>query len=311
MSSKYKFTKKGKPNSNVLISGGSGLIGAHLSNMLLVKGYAVAILSRTKKSENSYLWNIETKEVEKGAIENANYIINLAGAGIADKKWTTKRKNEIVESRIKPIQLLYDKITETNKNIKAFISASAIGYYGAVSNDCIFTEKNSSGNDFLAKTCKLWENEAIKFEKINCRTVILRTGIVLSKKGGALEKIAKPIKMNIGSALGSGKQFVPWIHIQDLCNIYIKAIESNEIKGVFNAVAPEHIRYRDFVKIIAQILKKTFFMPNVPKIVLKTFLGEMSFMILEGSRISSDKIKNTGFKFEYPKVKNALTNLLK
>jgi hypothetical protein len=311
VSSKYKFIKKREQKSNVLISGGSGLIGAHLSKMLLEKGYGVAILGRTKNTENTYLWNIAKQEIENGAIENADYIINLAGTGIADKKWTTKRKKEIVESRTKPIQLLHDKITKNKTDLKAFISASAIGYYGALTTDTVFTEENSSANDFLAKTCKLWENEIIKFEKKNCRTVILRTGIVLSKKGGALEKIAKPIKMNIGSALGNGKQFVPWIHIQDLCNIYIKAIENNEIKGVFNAVAPEHIRYSDFAKTIAQILNKPFFMPNVPKIALKIALGEMSIMLLEGSRISSDKIKNTGFKFEYPRVKNALINLLK
>lgn len=311
MKSKYKFEKKGEPKSKVLISGGSGLVGTHLSKILLAKGYGVAILGRTEKSENTYLWNIKTQEIEAGAIENADYIINLAGAGIADKKWTTKRKIEIIESRTKPIQLLFNKITKTNTNLKAFISASAIGYYGAVSNDSIFIEKDKVGNDFLAKICKHWEKEVVKFEEINCRTVVLRTGIVLTKNGGALEKIAKPIKMNIGSALGSGKQFVPWIHIHDLCNMYIKAIEDNEMSGVFNAVAPEHIRYKDFAKSIAKILNKPFFMPNVPKIVLKTFLGKMAIMLLEGSRISSDKIKNTGFKFEYPTVKNALTDLLK
>lgn len=311
MKSKYKFEKKGEPKSKVLISGGSGLVGTHLSKILLAKGYGVAILGRTEKSENTYLWKIKTQEIEAGAIENADYIINLAGAGIADKKWTKKRKIEIIESRTKPIQLLFNKITKTNTNLKAFISASAIGYYGAVSNDSIFIEKDKVGNDFLAKICKHWEKEVVKFEEINCRTVVLRTGIVLTKNGGALEKIVKPIKMNIGSALGSGKQFVPWIHIHDLCNMYIKAIEDNEMSGVFNAVAPEHIRYKDFAKSIAKILNKPFFMPNVPKIVLKTFLGKMAIMLLEGSRISSDKIKNTGFKFEYPTVKNALTDLLK
>ena len=309
----YTSTNKNERNSNVLITGGSGLVGKYLSKKLLENGYNVAILGRKKpqNTTNKYFWDIEKQEIEVGAVENADYIIHLAGAGIADKRWTQKRKIEIIESRTKSAELLFQTISKTNTKLKAIICASAVGYYGAVTTETIFKESDLPANDFLGKTCAKWEEKCRNFEKLNIRTVILRTGIVLTKKGGALEKMTKLIRMGIGSAIGNGKQYVPWIHIQDLCNIYIKAIEDNEIQGVYNAVAPEHITYQEFAKTIAKILNKPFFFPNVPKIVLKLIFGEMSKLLLEGSRISSEKIQKTGFKFIYPKLKNALENLLK
>lgn len=289
-------------------------MGKHLSKKLKEKGYSVAVLSRTSKKDvdiPTYSWDIEKKQIDKEAIETADCIIHLAGASIAEKRWTAKRKQLIIDSRVKSGQLIFDKVKENKNKLKIFISASAIGYYGAVTSDKIFSETDPPANDFLGETCKQWEQSADRFEELGIRTVKIRTGIVLSKQGGALEKMITTVKMGIGSPLGSGKQYMPWIHIDDLCGIYIKAIEDAQMNGAYNAVAPNHKTNSDFTKEMAHVLKKPLWLPNVPSIALKIIFGSMSAIILKGSRVSSEKIKAAGYNFLFPDLESALIDLCK
>ena len=305
----------------VLITGGTGLIGTRLTQLLQQKKYNVAHLSRNKKNENSiitYAWNIKKGFLEEQAITSANYIIHLAGAGIADQPWTTERKKEIINSRVESANLLFEKIKTLRPPLKAFISASAIGYYGVVTSGNIFTENDPPASDFLGKTCQLWEEAADRIGNlethlpgIRIRTVKIRTGMVLSNKGGALPKMANPVRNFIGAPLGTGKQYIPWIHIDDLCRIYIKAIEDVKMQGAYNGVAPQSITNRDFTKAIARTLNKPLILPNVPQWILKIILGEMAVMVLEGSRVSCEKIMMEGFSHEFPELDVALKELLK
>ncbi len=295
----------------ILITGGTGLVGKHLVKKLQEKGYDVAILSRAKKYDTdiqTYTWNCEKQEIEKEAINKAEYIIHLAGANIGDKRWTTRRKQLIIDSRVKTGKLIFDKIKEQNKNLKAFISASAIGYYGTITSNKVFTETDHPANDFLGKTCQQWEQSTDKFKELGIRTVKIRTGVVLTKQGGALAKMIKPVKIGIGSALDNGKQYLPWIHISDLCNIYIKAIEDTKMTGAYNAVAPDHKTNKEFTRTLAHVLKRPFWFPNVPAILMKLMFGKMSDILLKGSRISADKIKATGYDFLFTDLENALNN---
>ncbi|MFD1293682.1 TIGR01777 family oxidoreductase [Lutibacter holmesii] len=294
----------------VLITGGNGLIGKHLNHLLQSKGYKVTILSRSNSDRpNTYFWDIEKGFIEQEAIEQADFIIHLAGAGIADKRWTKKRKKELIDSRVHSTQLLYKKVAQFNPNLKGFIAASGIGYYGATTSDKIYIENDTAGTDFLATICKLWEKESLMFNTINIRTVIFRTGIVLSKDGGAYTKISKPIKMGVGAALGNGKQYMPWIHIIDVCNMYLNAIENPNLHDIYNAVAPEHITNKEFTKLTANSLHKKIRLPNIPSFVLKTLLGKLAVILLTGSRISSEKIITTKFKYKYPSLKIALKHI--
>ncbi len=299
--------------TTILISGGTGLVGRYLCKKLKEKGYKVAILSRVSRQDletPTYNWNIARNEIDKKAIETADYIIHLAGANIGRKRWTKKRKQLIIESRVKTGQLLFNKIKENKNKLKAFISASATGYYGAITTDKIFSEIDASYNDFLSNTCQQWEKSAESFEALGIRTVKIRTGVVLTKHGGALAKMITPVRLGIGSAIGSGGQYFPWIHINDLCGIYIKAIEDTRMKGVYNAVAPDHKTNKDFTMTLARVLKKPFWFPNIPAVAMKLMFGKMSDMLLQGSRVSSNKIRSAGYNFIFPNLEGALDNLI-
>lgn len=299
--------------ANVLITGGSGLIGSYLSKRLLEKGYTVAFLSRKKKSENSiptYTWDHRTNRIDKESINSADIILHLAGANIAEKRWTTKRRKQILESRVKSAELILKNIVEQKVKIKAFISASAIGYYGSVTSDKIYIENDTYYNDFVGNVCRSWEQAADEFQSIGIRTVKLRTGIVLTKKRGALEKMLTPSKFGIGAVLGNGKQYLPWIHIDDLCDIYIKAIEDLKMEGTYNAVAPEHISYKAFIKESAILFKNPIFKIYVPSFIIRIILGKMSEILLNGSRVSCNKLVKAGYNFKFPSIQSALTDLL-
>lgn len=298
---------------NILITGGTGLIGKRLTEILLEKGHAVSILSRSQRKSNKvsyYTWDIANQEIEKEAIEKADYIIHLAGANVGQGRWTDARKKEIIDSRVLAGNLLFEAVKEHNPNLKGFISSSAVGYYGMVTKDTIFEETDKPGEDFLAKVCEEWENSALQFNQLNIRTVIMRTGVVLDKNEGALAKLLTPIKLGIGSGLGTGKQAMPWIHLDDICNLYVHAIENGEMKGAYNGVAPEKLTNQVFSKTVAKVLKKPFFFPNVPAFALKLLMGEQAIIALEGSPISSKKTEESGFKFKYRNLKDALENLL-
>ena len=292
----------------VLITGGSGLIGRRLSFLLKSRGYEVRILSRSnnpKKSYKTFLWNISEKTINDSAFEGLNHIIHLAGSGIADKRWSEKRKKEIIASRVASTNLLYNTVKRLKTPLNSFISASATGYYGAITSETIFEEKDKPAKDFLGKVCSLWEDSIFQFNEIKIRTVALRTGIVLSKDGGALKKMKTPII----TSLGNGKQYMPWIHIDDLCELYIKAIEDEQFKGAFNAVSSEHISNLSFSKKVSKIFNHPFLAVGTPSFILQIVFGEMSTIILNGSRISANKIKQAGFKFKFENLEKALKNL--
>lgn len=298
----------------VLISGGTGLIGKYLASRLMEKGYNVALLSRNPVHEPGftiYHWDPERSVIDSGAISDVDYIVHLSGANIGERRWTKGRRKLIVESRVQTGDLLFRTISGNGNQLKAFISASATGYYGAVTSDKIFFEDDPSANDFLGETCRQWELSVDQFEGLGIRTVKIRTGVVLSRQGGALAKIALPVRMGFGAALGNGRQYMPWIHIGDLCNIYIKAIEDIKMRGAYNAVAPDHRTNKDLTESLAHVLKKPFWFPNIPAIFLKALFGEMSAVILKGSRVSSEKITAAGYKFLYPELENALYDLFR
>ena len=290
--------------SKILITGGSGLVGTRLTKMLLDKQHKVVILSRNPKNKNSFKWDVAKNYIDLNAFKNVDYVIHLAGAGIADEKWSDKRKQIIIDSRVKTANLIYKTIKENNIHLKGFISASGIGFYGAITSDKIYTETDDSGSDFISKVCIKWEAAANLFTNLQIPVTILRTGIVLSKNGGALEKMNTPII----SPLGSGKQYMPWIHIDDLCNMYIKSIENN-LTGIFNAVSIEQHTSKTFSKTLAKSFNKPYVGINVPSFMLKLLFGEMANILLEGSRISAKKIEKNGYSFRFKTLKKALNNL--
>ena len=298
----------------ILITGGTGLIGGRLSEILISNGFLVKLLSRFPEkypnNANVFKWDINKGIIDIKAFENVSVIIHLAGENIGSKRWTKKRKEKILISRLKSLNLLLQTIVNFNISIDTFIYSSAIGYYGTYTTEKIFKEEDIHGDDFLADVCYNCEKTALEFQNKNIRTVLIRTGIVLSNKGGALKKMVKPTKLGINAPLGLGTQYMPWIHIDDLCQIYINAIENNLFIGAYNAVSPNICTNFDFSKTLSEILKKPFFLPNIPSICLKIIFGEMSSVLLYGSRISSEKLINTGFNFQYSKLYDALNNLL-
>jgi uncharacterized protein (TIGR01777 family) len=290
--------------AKIVITGGTGLVGTRLTEMLREKHHKVLILSRNPSNENELKWDIAKGYIDKKAFENTDYIIHLAGAGIAEEKWTDKRKKIIIDSRVETTNLLFNTIKENDIKLKGFISASGIGYYGAITTAKIFKETDAVGNDYIGDVCQKWENAAHQFDVLKIPVTILRTGIVLSKTGGALEKMRTPVI----SPLGSGNQYLPWIHIDDLCEMYIDAIEG-KLNGVYNAVAPEHHTSKTFSKTLAKSINRPFVGINVPGFMLKLLFGDLSQILLEGSRISAEKIKNSGFIFKFETLKKALNNL--
>ena len=290
--------------AKILITGGTGLVGKRLTDMLIDKNHEVVILSRNPKNKNEFKWDVSSNYVDEKALINTDYIIHLAGAGIADKRWTNKRKQGIIDSRVKTANLLFDKITAIKTDLKGFISASGVGYYGAITSETIFKETDKVGSDFLGNVCYKWEQAAHQFSAKNIPVTILRTGIVLTKKGGALEKMKTPII----TQLGSGKQYIPWIHIDDLCNFYIAAIDDKLI-GIFNAVAPEHHTSRSFSKALAKSIKRPYLAIGVPSFILQILFGEMAVILLKGSRISTKKTEKNKYPFRFSKLQKALSNL--
>jgi uncharacterized protein (TIGR01777 family) len=292
----------------ILITGGSGLLGSSLTQKLLSENIEVVHLTREKNSKNdvkNYLWNWGENEIDEKCFNGITHIIHLAGAGIAEKAWTQKRKNTIVKSRVLTARLLHSKIESLNIDLKAFISASAVGFYGAQVSEKEFNESDVSFEDFMGNCCKQWENAADLFVPIS-RVVKLRLGVILDKDFGALPRIARMIKNRIGSPLGTGRQYMPWIHIDDAVEIFYNAIRNNEYSGVYNAVSTENITNSILTKSVGRVLNRKIWLPNVPSFILRFLYGEMSDTILKGVKVSNKKIKNLGFKFKYNKIDEAL-----
>jgi uncharacterized protein (TIGR01777 family) len=296
---------------NILITGASGLIGTRLTEMLLQKGHQVSHLGRSKKGDGvkSFIWNVDKHQMDEETLRGIDTIIHLAGAGVADKRWTAKRKLEILESRTRSTQLLFDVLKKGNHHVTTVVSASAIGYYGFESNDEL-TETGPAGSDYLANVTKQWEEEVNKIESLNIRVVKIRIGIVLSEKGGALKEMMLPIKFFVGSPLGSGNQYLSWIHIDDLCAIFCKAAEDKNMHGAYNGVGTYPVTNRALTRAIAKVLRRPIFLPAIPGIVLKLIIGEMADIVLNGSKVSSSKIRQAGFSFQFDNLEKALRNLL-
>lgn len=298
--------------AKILITGASGLIGKRLTEMLLEKGHEVRHLGRTKKqgAPRTFRWDIQKRFIEKGAIENIDTIIHLAGAGIADKPWTDERKREIIESRTLSTRLLYLELKKGNHKVSSFISASAIGYYGFRDKENLLTEEDGPGNDFLAQVVKKWEDEVNEISALGIRLVKIRIGIVLSKDGGALPEIAKPVRFYVGAPLGTGKQNISWIHIDDLCALFVQAVEDNSLSGTYNGVGPYPVTNKQLTLAIAKTMGKPILLPFIPTFVLRLLLGEMANLVLYGCKVSSEKLKATGFKYKFDTLEAALANLL-
>ncbi len=295
---------------HVLITGGNGLIGKHLTRQLLQQGHQVSHLSRKPAQVpgvTTYVWNIAKSEIDERCIEGVDTIIHLAGAGVADKRWTAKRKQEIIDSRIDSIRLIYRLLESKPHQVHSFISASATGYYGN-RGDEILTENSSPSHDFLGICCVEWEAAVDKGNALGLRLVKYRTGVVLSTEGGALPELAKPIKFGFGAPLGNGRQWIPWIHLQDVVDLYLMAVNDISLTGVFNMTAPEPVTNRQLTQAVARQLKKPLWLPNVPAFLLKLIFGEMSEVVLGSTRAVPQGIipKHT---FKYPVVNEALKEI--
>jgi uncharacterized protein (TIGR01777 family) len=309
--------------SVILITGGTGMIGEAISQSLIEKGHEVIILTRDPSTNKnpvepgvSYAgWDIKEQKIDLDAVAKADYIIHLAGAGIADKRWTAERKKEIEESRVKSGEFLVHTLLNNPHKVKALVSASGIGWYGPdpeIPNPQPFIETDPPGEDFLGQTCKKWEDSVEGLEPVNVRVVKFRTGPVLSLASGMLPEFLRPIKFGIASILGNGKQVISWIHIEDLVRMYIYALENEKLHSVYNAVAPQTATNKTVVLQLAKTLKNTFFVPvYVPSFVLKAMLGELSIEVLKSTTVSPSRIKNAGFVFQFPTLEAALRNLIK
>jgi len=301
--------------STVLITGGTGLIGQQLTEKLVGRGHRVHILSRNPAADatenvQQFFWDPLEGELDISALNGVDGIVHLAGAGIADKRWTASRKKLIVASRVRSAELLAKEMRSTEADFDFFITASGSNYYGTKTSERVFKETDPAGDDFLAQCCVKWEGAAFGPNPAR-RSVAIRTAIVLSEKGGALEKIAAPIKYGLGAVLGRGKQYTPWIHLSDLVDIYVFAIENSKMSGAFNAVADEHLTQKELTYAIAVAYDKKIWLPNVPGFAMKLALGELSNVLLKGSRLSNDRVRQAGFQFSYSKIDSALQDLIR
>lgn len=295
-----------------IISGGTGLIGSNIAKMLKNQGNKVGFLSRKSGVEGDfkkYKWDIKKQEIDTSWLKETDVLIHLAGAGVADKRWTDSYKKEIRDSRIQSTQLLYETLKNNDHTIKTVVAGSAIGIYG---NEVLTpaNENTSAGTDFLAKVCAEWEDEIQKIATLGIRVVIIRTGIVLASEGGFIPKVAKPINLFAGAALGSGKQLISWIHIDDLCHIFIKAAEDITMQGAYNAVAPHPVSNQLITQKMATLLHKPLLLPNVPSFALNILFGEMADTLIANQNISSRKIEQAGFQFQFADIDSALANVL-
>ena len=299
---------------NVVLTGGTGFIGKKLTRLLLENGFSVSVLSRSVK-ENSegisyYKWDVDAGTIDEQAILNADYVIHLAGENIGAKRWTVNRKKAILDSREKFTQLLFSCLHKHNKQLKAFVSASGVGIYGAITDEVICSETTPAASDFLGTVCQKWEAATNPIRDLGIRTVQIRTGLVLGKGDGVLQQLIPLFKYKLGSAIGSGKQYMPWIHIDDLCRIYLASMLNSEMQGPYNAAINDSTNNTIFSSALAKVFGYTIWLPNVPAFVLQLVLGEMAQLVLKGRRINSEAIEKTGFQFQFTDLEKALRDCI-
>ncbi len=296
-------------SKNILIAGGSGLVGRRLQVILQRKGFQVRILTRSPKGATEFAWDPSRNFIDPQALENIDAVVNLAGAGIADKPWTATRKKELVESRVQSAAVLEQALRNASKPADSYISASAIGIYGN-SGERMMAESDAPVDaSFMVDCCQKWESAAGRIASLGIRTVLLRIGIVLSPDGGALPEVARPVRFGIGAYFGDGQAWWSWIHLDDLCEMIVWSLENEQASGVYNAVAPAPVRGKALVKAVARAMKRPAIPVPAPAFVLRAVLGEMSAVILNSNLVSADKVTAAGFTFKFPEVQDALNDL--
>lgn len=299
--------------STILITGGSGLIGTALTKALQATGHHVRHMSRTAGTRNgvqAFAWNIGAGTMDAKALDGVDHIVHLAGAGIADKRWTAARVQELIDSRSLSALLLLRQAQALGVKPRSFVSAAGINYYGAVSGEHRCMECDPAGVDTIGRISLEWEAAVDQWSSL-CRVVKLRTPVVLAAEGGALTKLAAPVKFGLGAPLGSGKQWMPWIHLHDLVRIYLQALKREDMQGAYNVNAPEDATNADVMRTVARVLKRPYFLPPVPGFMLKLALGDMASILLEGSRASNARLVESGFTFSYPTLDGALRDVLR
>jgi len=294
----------------ILITGATGLIGTALKKQLLNRGYEVNTLSRKKNSDpNNFVWDVYKGEIDANCLVGVDAIMHLAGEPVADKKWTDERKKQIIDSRVKSTALIYKAIKTTpNHQVKTFISASAVGFYGDCGDE-ILTEESPNGYGFLAECCKLWEDAIDEGKKLSLRIVKLRTGIVFSNDGGALPQLDKSVRLFVGAPIGTGKQWTPWIHVDDMVEMYIYALENLNMENNYNACAPFPVTNEGLTKAIARHLHRPVWPVKVPRKAIELLMGERAEAVLMSNNTSAQKILDAGFKFKFTHLDDALANL--
>lgn len=298
--------------SKVLITGGTGLLGKALTKKLLSAGHPVVLLSRSAKSSSvpgvsTFTWNVNKGEMDPEALHGVEYVVHLAGSGIADHRWTDAVKQEVLASRIKSMQLLESEIRKQGIRLKAFTGGSAVGYYGMVTSYHTFKENDKPAtSDFLVQCCQAWENTYAHANEFSEKHCVIRIGVVLSKDGGALKRMIPVFQWGLGSPIGSGRQYMPWVHIDDMSEILFQSLFNPAMQGIYNAASPEPVRNREFSKQLAKALRRPFIAPAVPAFVLRAMFGEMGNVVLEGSAVDVKRLLEAGFVFQYPSLEKAL-----
>ncbi|MDF1560283.1 MAG: TIGR01777 family oxidoreductase [Bacteroidales bacterium] len=293
----------------VVITGGTGLIGSHISKLLAGEGWHVTHLTRGKSKESKYqsfCWDPESGYCDPDAFREGDAIIHLAGSNIGEGRWSEARRRDIIRSRTVTGELLQRMSVGSGIIPSVFITASGVNYYGSEISERIFTEADPPAGDFLGETCRLWEAAADSFSEAGVRTVKLRTAVVLASSGSALNKMTAPAKAGLVVRLRPGNQYFPWIHIDDLRRVYHKALEDSAMSGPYNAAAPHHVTHDMLMREVARQKRLPVFLPRVPVWMLRAVMGDMSVLLTTGSRISSEHLSAAGFQFSYPDISSAL-----
>lgn len=299
--------------AKVLITGASGLIGGRLQQLLLAKGYDIHTIGRgrgtaTDKRVRHFQWDITAKTMDPKALDGVSALIHLAGAGVADKRWTDARKKEIYDSRINSSYLLYETLRQNKHQVETIVSASAVGIYGDCGGDTV-KEDRQPADTFLAKVTKDWEAAVARFETIGIRHACCRIGIVLAKGGGALPELERTIPFGVAGYFAKDPLYYPWVHIDDVCGIMIHALENKPVKGSYNTTAPNPAPIKDLVKAIVKAKGAHAILAPVPYFALRTAMGEMADMLYSSQKCSDEKISKTGYVFRFPELSSALANI--
>ncbi len=297
----------------ILITGGTGMIGQRLAELLIDGGHEVVLLTRNPQKASHFRlfgWDPQAGTIDPAALPYADCVVNLAGSSVAEGKWTPERKHEIIRSRLDGLELLYRELAKPGHHVKTLLSASAIGVYGDRGDEVLYENSPTAapGDDFLADVVVQWEAAARRIGELGPRVVLPRIGIVLSPEGGALVPIAKTVRFGAGAPLGSGRQYMSWVHLDDLCRLFVQMLEDALWQGEYNAVAPNPVTNKEFTETLAQVMHRPLLLPKVPAFGLKLAMGEMSEIVLGSQRVSADKVLSRGFGYEYPRLLQALSS---